>query len=166
MVLQPLHNSKQFNSKPLFDPPSEVNWVDKGVVLPVPNQGSVDCVVPIVLVDAVSSLHAIKTGHLVAYSYEELIDCCTQNCQCMDLVGSDVVKCIKRLGGLCSDYPNNNGSQCICHKCNGNRFPISSFMNVMSGNETALAYAVAKQPVMVAVDASHGSFQVNIIDYI
>lgn len=162
--MQPPHDSKHFNSKPLFDPPSEVNWVDKGVVLPVKNQGQYDCSGEIVLVDAVSSLHAIKTGHLVGYSYEELIDCCTKDCQCMNFV-SDVVQCIKRLGGFCGDYPT-NGSQCICHKCNGNRFPISFFMSVMSGNETALAYAVANQPVVVAVDAGHSSFQVNTIDYI
>ena len=129
----------------------------------VRNQGNSGCSLEIVFADVVSSFHAVETGQLVEYNEQQLIDCCTEKCNCEDrlLEPGRLAYCIKKHGGLCSDYPDHsNTSECECHKCNGDKFVIQGVREVHSGNETALEYAVAMQPVMAGIDAGHKSFQV------
>ena len=144
----------------LTDIPAEVDWRDKGDVTSVHNQGQSDCAFEIVFTDVVSSFYAIQTGKLVQFSPQQLIDCCSENCSCNRLLEpGQLAYCIKKHGGLCSDYPNRTG-ECECLKCNGIKFMIRGMREVHSGNETALQYAVAMEPVMVGVDAGQRSFQV------
>ena len=98
------------------------------------------------------------------YSVQQLIDCCTKDCNCEDtlLEPGRLAYCIKKHGGLCSnsDYPDHsNTSECECLKCKGDKFVIQGVREVHSGNETALEYAVAMQPVMAGIDAGQKSFQ-------
>ncbi len=110
--------------------------------------------------DVVTSFHAIQTGRLIPFSPQQLIDCCTEDCRCNRLLEpGQLATCIKKHGGLCPDY--SNKTECECQKCNEDQFMIRGMREVPSGNETALQYAVAMEPVMVAVDASHRSFQVS-----
>ena len=143
------------------DPPTEVDWRVKGDVAPVHNQGQNGCGYEIVFADVVTSFHAIKTGQLVPFSPRQLIDCCTEKCTCNQLLEpGQLASCIKKHGGLCPDYP--DSSECECQKCNEEKFMIGGMKEVQSGNETALQYAVAMEPVLVGIDASHQSFQVHV----
>lgn len=155
----------------LVDPPPEVDWTLKGDVTPVHNQGASGCVSEYVFTDSVSSLHAIRTGKLVQYSIQEVIDCCSStntpsHCTCTAKEGLNIqnlVDCMSKHGGLCpdKDYPQPPPDECMCQNKTCDRFSVSGLKAVPSGNESALAYAVSIEPVMVSVDASHTSFQVR-----
>ena len=143
------------------DIPSSVDWRDKGVVPPVFHQGQCDNSALFAVLDSVDAIWAIENGHLVLASREECMDCCLKNgCNGGILDGSSLFQCIVRLGGLAKEgeYISPN------HTCLSNKFPpvvkISGAKFVASnGDEQALAVAVARQPIVVAVDASHESFQ-------
>ena len=137
-----------------------VNWTEKGVVPPVSNQGQCDDSVAISVVNSVDSLNAIKTGRLVLASTEEYIDCCTDGSCIGESYGIPSYNCIVKTGGLASAATYKSPD----HKCLNTTYPpvikISGGAQVTpSRNETALAYAVAAQPVVAAIDASHVSFQ-------
>ena len=155
-------NAKQAAASELNDmtsiPPS-VDWRKKGVLPPVCNQGQCGSSVAFGLVEAIDSFHAIETGNLVLASVDEFVDCCT-NGLCMgglyDPLGG--FKCVSEIGGLAGEnYHSPNGS------CLKNMYPpvvkIHGGKKVPHANETALAAAVAMQPVVTAIDASHSSFQ-------
>ena len=151
------------------DPPSEIDWVQKGDVTAVHNQGEMGCASVFVFADALSSLHAIKTGKLVQYSIEEIIDCCSSasaptRCACDDSLNFQdrLVSCTRGRGGLCpaQEYPQPS-RDCACQNVTCDRFSVSGWKGVPSGNEAALASAVSIEPVITAVDASHTSFQVR-----
>ena len=75
------------------------------------------------------------------------------------MLDSDPYKCIVKLGGLAlaGHYPPNS-TTCQYAKYKP-VITIQGGKNVPKGDEKALAEAVAKQPVAVAVDASHQDFQ-------
>ena len=152
---------KQNTNVPLeHDIPASIDWRDKGVVTPVRNQGQCGSASLFAIFDAIESFWAIKNGHLVMASLEECIDCC-MNGSCNGGTrgwGLSLYQCIANLGGLATEYTSIN------HTCQSHKYPpvikISGgkFVEPL-GNEKALAEVVAKQPVAVAVDASHSSFQ-------
>jgi cathepsin L len=154
-------SSLDFSARTIADPPSSVDWRTKGVVPPVKNQGQCGDVVPFQVTAAVDSFHAIQTGDLLELaSVEEYIDCCTDGSCEGSLYGKESYTCIVRIGGLALE------SVYVApeHKCLNNTFPGvikidgGEFVSP-SGDETALEYAVAMQPVVAAIDASHLSFQ-------
>ncbi len=141
------------------DIPSSVDWRDKGVLPPVVDQGQCDSSFFNAALDSVDAFWAIKNGHLVLASREECKDCCLKKNGCGGGT-PDVFECIIRLGGLAKEgeYVSPN------HTCLSDKYPpvvkISGVKSVApSGNEQALAVAVARQPIVAAVDASHTSFQ-------
>ena len=136
--------------------PREFDWRTKGVVPPVKNQGEIGDSIIFDGVSAVESFYAIKSGKLAQLSVAEATDCCYTR------FIDDIFNCFARIGGLCSEasYPKQKGV-CDSKSCT----PVAKVtgeVNVQSGNETALEVAVLIQPVLVAVDASHPSFQVYV----
>ena len=138
--------------------PDSVDWRNKGVVPPVENQGECGSSQIIAIAEVIDSFVAIKTGRLVGVSAQELNDCCLNCTGCGGgVLSRDVYRCIVEIGGLSDDYFSKN---CVCRnnsytavaKINGGKW-------VQSGNETALAAAVAMQPVAAAIDASSQSFE-------
>ena len=109
---------------------------------------------------AIDSFHIIKTGKLIAVSVEEYVDCCEDGWCGGGLYGEANYQCIVDIGGLALDGEYVSPD----HKCLNDTFPAALKINggkfvTPSGNETELAYAVAMQPVVAAIDASHPSFQ-------
>ena len=143
------------------DPPKSVDWRDKGVVPPVQNQGQCADPVAIQVVHAVDSFHAIDTKTpLELASVEEYVDCCHNGSCDGSFYGPWSYECIVEIGGLAlqSEYVSPD------HKCLNNSFKAAIKINggklvAPLGDETALEYAVAMQPVVAAIDAGHTSFQ-------
>ena len=140
--------------------PTSVDWRTKGVVPPVANQGQCGDPVPYAVVHAVDSLHAIQTGMLELASIEEYIDCCWNSSCEGGFYDEGSYACIVKIGGLAlesvyvsPDHECLNDSFKPAIKINGGKFMTPG------GNETALAYAVAMQPVVVGIDAGHPSFE-------
>ncbi|XP_062518777.1 cysteine proteinase 3-like [Corticium candelabrum] len=132
--------------------PSEVDWRDKGVVPPVTNQGAMGCSSNIVATEAIESSNAIRTGHLVSLSTAEIASCCSANCT---LSGVAIFDCIAKRDGLCleSEYPR------VTDRCESDRCKpfaiVTGGVPVPRGDEKALAEAVAKQPVVAAIDVTN-----------
>ncbi|XP_065886619.1 testin-2-like [Dysidea avara] len=138
--------------------PDSVDWRTKGVVTPVKNQDQEGSSI-LLATDALTSHFAIETGKLVPVSMEELIDCCHYN-PCRSVSVESPFTCVHNIGGICSEKSYKHDTKCVCH--NNTCTPIGTVNGscmVPRGNETALQAAVAKQPVMVMVDASLQSFQ-------
>lgn len=143
------------------DIPTSVDWREKGVIPPVTSQGQCDNSGLYVVVDSVDAIWAIKSGTLILASREECRDCCLSGGGCNGNASDiSLFQCIIRLGGLAaaSDYKSPN------HTCQSKKFTpvvkISGAAYVSThGDEQVLAEAVARQPIAVAVDASHSSFQ-------
>ena len=136
-----------------FSFPREFDWRTKGVVSPVRNQGEIGDSTVFGGVSAVESFFAIESGKLVQLSVAEAADCCSTG------FPDYVFICFARIGGLCSaaSYPKQLGT-CHSKSCT----PVAKVtgeIKVESGNETALQLALLVRPVLVAVDASHVSFQ-------
>ena len=109
---------------------------------------------------AVESAYAIKNNILYNLSQQELLDCSYLNHGCnggaMDLAFQFIMN-----NGLCTNlsYPY-EAERGLCQKRNCESvIQISNYSDVTQNNETALAQAVLKQPVSVAIQANKRSFQ-------
>ncbi len=140
--------------------PINFDWVSKGAVTGVKNQGQCGSCWAFSSTGALEGLHYIKTGKLVAFSEQELVDCSGSvgNSGCggglMDLAFKYVED-----HGICteSSYPY-NGTDQSCHKCK-EVFKVTGFEDVTPNNESALQEAVYKQPVSIAIEADQSDFQ-------
>lgn len=144
----------------ITDPPVSVDWRKKGYVPPVSNQGQCGGAIPFQVVGAVDSFHAIQTGELLLGSVEEYIDCCYNGSCAGGILDDGSYDCIVKIGGLAlkSEYVSPD------HKCLSKAFKPAIKIDggkflTLGGDETQLAYAVAMQPVVTEIDASHESFQ-------
>ena len=136
-----------------FSFPRGFDWRTKGVVPPVWNQGEFGNSAVFAGVSAVESYFAIESGKLVQLSVAEAADCCSTG------FVDYVFPCFASIGGLCSaaSYPKQLGA-CHSKSCT----PVAKVtgeLKAESGNETDLLLALLIRPVLVAVDASHVSFQ-------
>eukprot|EP01113_Clastostelium_recurvatum_P029346 TRINITY_DN353_c0_g1_i3.p1 TRINITY_DN353_c0_g1~~TRINITY_DN353_c0_g1_i3.p1 ORF type:complete len:164 (-),score=48.64 TRINITY_DN353_c0_g1_i3:205-696(-) len=91
------------------------------------------------------------------------MDCSTAegNMGCNGGLMDNAFKYIIKNGGIDSEssYPY-TAKDGTCHYNAANRAAtLTTYTDVAKGNEEALATAVAKAPVSVAIDASHNSFQ-------
>jgi len=139
--------------------PTAIDWVAKGAVTVVKNQGNCGGCWSFSSTGAIEGAVEIKTGVLTSLSEQQLIDCSTQNQGCnggaMDYAFAFVVK----NGGLCkeTDYPF-TGVDGKCKQCTAVS-KISSYKDVTQNSEDALTTAVASQPVSVAIQANQNGFQ-------
>ena len=68
-------------------------------------------------------------------------------------------QCIAKLGGLACDYIPNANRTCLIKEFEPCVMIDGGSQVMPAGDEKALAAALVKQPIAVAVDASHTSFQ-------
>ena len=143
-----------------FDIPSSVDWRDKGVVPLVVDQSQCGDPVFYAVLDSIDAVYAIKFGLLIMGSREECKDCCLKGNCTGSVYDLSLYQCVVCLGGLAKDgeYISPNHT-CISDKYSAAVKISGARYVVPSGDEQALAVAVARQPVVVGVDASHESFE-------
>lgn len=141
--------------------PASVDWVAKGKVTAIKNQGQCGSCWAFSTTGSVEGAWAIAKNQLVSLSEQDLVDCSTQDSGCdgglMDNAFQDIIK----MGGLESEsaypYTAQTGT------CQFNKkmvvATISSYKDVTPNNNQALMSAVAQQPVSVAIYAASSSFQ-------
>jgi len=140
-----------------------INWAANGAVTPIKNQGQCGSCWSFSTTGSVEGLNFIYTKNLNSLSEQNLMDCSSSygNAGCNGGSMDQSFKYIIANNGidLESDYP----YQAVVGPC---RFQaqwtgasIKNYQDVQSGNEGALASAANNQPVSVAIDASHQSFQ-------
>ncbi|CAL4946040.1 unnamed protein product [Urochloa decumbens] len=145
------------------DLPQSVDWRQQGAVTAVKNQGKCGSCWAFSTVVAVEGINAIKTGKLVSLSEQELIDCDTEENGCQGGLMENAFDFIKAHGGITTEaaypYRARNGTCDSYRSRRGQLVSIDGHQMVPSGNEDALAKAVANQPVSVAIDAGGQAFQ-------
>jgi len=144
--------------------PTSLDWVSKGAVTPVKNQGQCGSCWSFGTTGSLEGALYIKTGTLYSLSEQNLIDCATSygnnacNGGAVDYAYEYVID-----HGICaeSDY-GYTAKQGICRRfCSKviEKGELRSYSDVESYNEDALKLALSQQPVAVAIEADHQSFQ-------
>ncbi len=143
------------------DIPDSINWVERGVVSPVKNQGQCGSCYAFSTTGALEGLYGILYNKTVSFSEQQIVDCSSKEGDdaCNGGLMDYAFKYVMDVGGICTEddykYTAKKGT---CHKCK-EVFDISGYVDVKKNNETALKYAVAKQPVSVAIQSNSFEFQ-------
>ena len=148
--------------------PATVDWVKEGAVTAVKNQGQCGSCWSFSTSGSVEGVHFLskQTGGvpgLVGLSEKQLMDCSGSfgNQACNGGLMDNAFKYLESVKGLDTEssypyYPQDG----TCHYNPANIGAcIQDYQDVVQGSEASLQKAVAQQPVSVAIDASHQSFQ-------
>lgn len=143
--------------------PDSVDWVEKGAVTPVKNQGQCGSCWSFSATGALEGAYFVKTGKLVSFSEQNLVSCDKSDNGCGGGFMPSAFE-FAETNGLCSeqDYPYVSGTG-TNPACSTSCTPVegSKPTNIVNVHETesSLEAAVAKQPVAVAIEADQYAFQ-------
>ncbi|SVA67472.1 uncharacterized protein METZ01_LOCUS120326 [marine metagenome] len=158
---QPIISTKVFVETDT-DVVDEIDWRSQNAVTPVKNQGQCGSCWAFSTTGSLEGLNAIKTGKLVSFSEQQLMDCSKpegdQSCNggLMDYAFQYVIDS----KGICTEeeYSYEGKDEDTCRVCD-RVMTIAGFTDVDQNNEDALKQAVAQLPVSVAIQADKFEFQ-------
>jgi cathepsin L len=153
---------------------STVDWREKGAVTDIKDQGQCGSCWSFSTTGSIEGAHYLATGELISLSEQQLLNCVHDGeCTCdygglMDWGFEYVIS----VGGIVSEddmpYKNISGGPLgTCPYPASSKYmtassfaaTISSYTDVTTNDEDALASALNQQPVSIAIDASDYSFQ-------
>jgi len=141
-----------------------VNWADKGAVTPIKDQGQCGSCWSFSATGSMEGEKFIKTGTLTSLSEQNLVDCSKAqgNNGCNGGMMDAAFRYVIANKGIDTEasyrYTATGPNPCKYNPATiGDT--ISSFHDVTRGSESALQTAVNQQPISVAIDAGHNSFQ-------
>tara|TARA_B100000424_G_scaffold41098_1_gene27699 strand:- start:7964 stop:9070 length:1107 start_codon:yes stop_codon:yes gene_type:complete len=148
-----------------------IDWVDKGAVTPVKNQGQCGSCWSFSTTGALEGAYYIKYGKLESFSEQQLVSC--DNFQhggkdhgCNGGLMDNAFTWIEKNGGLCleSDYPYTSGDSKSSGNCENTckvfeMSEIKEYVDVESNSDEAMMLALNKQPVSIAIQADQKDFQ-------
>ena len=149
-----------------FTAPTAVDWVAKGAVTPVKNQGRCGSCWAFSTTGSVEGANFVANGNLVSLSEEELVQCSHNGNQgCRGGLMDNAFKWIETTG-LCLEsddpYTSGTGTTGTCAGKSATCRPnvtVTAFQDVAQGDENALLAAVTQQPVSIAIEADKSAFQ-------
>ena len=143
--------------------PSSVDWVEKGAVTAVKNQGQCGSCWSFSTTGAVEGAYFVNGGDLTSLSEQQLVSCDKVDSACSGGLMDNAFTFIKSNGGLCSEsdyeYTSSQGSVDSCDSSCTPKVTVTGYTDVTASDEDALKAAVAQQPVSVAIEADQSSFQ-------
>lgn len=145
--------------------PSSIDWVSKGAVTPVKNQGSCGSCWSFSTTGSLEGAYEIKTGKLLSFSEQQLVSCDTTDLGCNGGWMDDAFAWVQQNGGICTEdsYPYTSGNgqtgtcKTTCSEVSGTA--PKSWVDVTPGSVSALESAVALTPVSIAIQANQPAFQ-------
>lgn len=152
-------NGKQ---APTDNLPTEANWADKGAVTPVKNQGQCGSCWAFSTTGSLEGAHFVATKKLDSFSEQQLVDCSTSygNHGCNGGLMDQAFWYVKDNGiTLESTYPYKGVGGTCRYTAQDKAWTVSDCTDVTPLKEQALVAAIAQQPVSVAIEADHLSFQ-------
>jgi len=142
----------------------DIDWRSQGAVTGVKNQAQCGSCWAFSTTGSLEGQWKIKRGNLVSLSEQQLVDCSRSygNYGCSGGLMDNAFKYIQANGGIDTEdsypYTARDGTSCLFKPANV-AAKVSGFSDVPSQSESGLASALNGQPVSVAIDASHSSFQ-------
>jgi len=133
----------------------EFDWVSKGAVTPVKNQGQCGSCYAFSAIGALEGAYAIKTGNLKSFSEQNVVNCDAKDMGCNGGDPFQVYNFLSEEGGACeeSTVPY-EGVQQQCVKCDVVPGSAPSTYVQVKPNEDAMMEAVNTNPVSVAIGVS------------
>jgi len=138
---------------PLAATVTDIDWVSKGGVTPVKDQGACGSCWAFSTMASVESVHRINSGSIANLAEQQLVDCNTGNSACD---GGSATSALQWLVDTppctTSSYPY-TARQGSCKSCTKSNVRIGGVNLVSSRSESALASAVSSSPASVSVYA-------------
>lgn len=157
----PKLGTHKYSGDPL---PASVDWVSKGAVTPVKNQGACGSCWAFSSTGAMEGRWQIATGSLVSLSEQQLVDCATDGNQgCRGGLMDNAFTWLEQ-NPMCTEasYPY-SGKDGVCQQANCTvgipKGSVTGFMDVPPKDTNALMEAVSQGPVSVAIEADQAIFQ-------
>ena len=138
-----------------------VDWRNHNAVTPVKDQGQCGSCWSFSSTGALEGAHAIKTGKLLSFSEQQLVDCSTANYGCNGGWQYKAFKYFESHDAILESnykYTAKDGSCSYSSKTKTN-VEISTYANVKADNVTQMKAAVAKNPLAVSIEADKSVFQ-------
>jgi len=145
--------------------PDSVDWVEKGAVTKVKNQGQCGSCWSFSAVGALEGAYFLKYGELIGFSEQELVSCDEKDQGCNGGFMDDAFAWVESNKGLCTDkdyqYSSGTGSTGACDTTCKNIPEVApkSYNDVKVDSVPALMSALAQQPVSIAIEADQIAFQ-------
>lgn len=158
----------QIDPRDLAALPGAIDWVAKGAVTPVKDQGSCGSCWTFGTTGTLEGAWFLKTGKLVSLSEQQIVDCAwgyewsgpSGNLGCDGGYASGAIQWVIDNGGIALEesYPYLMQDAWCLKTDRSSGVKVQAYVNV-SASEAALQMAVATAgPVAVAIDASHPEF--------
>jgi len=150
--------------------PDAVDWVSKGAVTPVKDQGQCGSCWSFSTTGALEGAYYIKYHDLVSFSEQQLVDCDTfsnggRDHGCNGGLMDNAFNWIDKNGGLCTeqDYPYVSGTTMTSGSCSDtcelvDNSKVHSHVDVKPSDSSMMS-ALAQQPVSIAIQADQREFQ-------
>merc|ERR1711865_357544 len=162
--------NKKANTVKVFDTSNlaaDVDWVAKGAVAPVKNQGQCGSCWAFSTTGATEGAYQIATGKLQSFSEQELVDCASSygNQGCNGGLMDDGFKYIEAKGDVLETdyaYTAKTGTcQASKQSAHDGIAPgkVTGKHDVTTNSESQMMAAVAQGPVSVAIEADQSGFQ-------
>jgi KDEL-tailed cysteine endopeptidase len=149
--------------------PTEIDWVGKGAVTGVKNQGNCGSCWSFSTTGALEGAYYNKYGALKSFSEQQLVSCDTagNDAGCNGGWMDDAFTFVQKNGGLTTEeqYAYTSGTTGKSGTCvttgytNVAEVAPKSYTDVQTGSVQALMSAVAQQPVAIAIQANQLAFQ-------
>ena len=166
-----INNLRTETLKNIESLPTSVNWVEKGGVTPVKNQGQCGSCWSFSTTGALEGAYYIKYGKLPSFSEQQLVDCDNfknggKDHGCNGGLMDNAFNWIGKNGGLCTEeeYPYVSGTTQTAGTCQTScelvdNSIIKSHIDVPKSSDNSMMEAISKQPVSVAIEADQKEFQ-------
>jgi C1A family cysteine protease len=149
----------------------EVDWVKKGGVTNVKNQGQCGSCWSFSTTGALEGAYFVKYGILKSFSEQQLVDCDNRknggkDMGCNGGLMDNAFSWIEKNGGLCyeEDYKYVSGETRTAEVCDKSceideKSEIKSYTDVKKSSDEAMMTALMQQPVSIAIQADQKDFQ-------